>query len=578
MTEPQDGSISKVRFLAGLLSVTPYFIERDLLKIKIKRYWFFLVPLIILTWTSSIYPQHKLYLSPLLVELDLAPGAKKHFTLQLVNESGEKSISLIAYPADINESRKGRYQILDQGESEYSCADWMELSDTSFTLEPGSLKEIKVQIKAPRNVFGGRYGAVVFEVVPEEAPPGEKLGSVRYHFRMPAFVEVTIKRFGGRVRKASISDLKVEPVADKRLLEEIGTDALAFSAAVENQGNIHVEGKGTLIIKNKEGKTKRRVPLGGGRGIVIPGATVDFRSFLRKPPAGEYIARAVINFGGLSPAVAEVPFTVTRTKSSVLGSFKASSFMALDIKPENLEMKVPQRGFRVVTFSFRNRERDTVEVKAYLKDLGYDQEGDLVMLDSSATGRSCTEWITLEPHEFSIAPDGGERVKLTLQAPLQGEGGYYACVVFDALLKGSKEGAISTPFQIPVILSVPPDLNKEGEIVDIKVEASAGRPATFTALFKNTGNIHLKPKGKIDLKLQKEIKSTEDLIVLSRPEYEALGGVPFEEVEQYVLPGGIRKMEAGYPEALEAGKYIVEVTIAYGGSEPVKFEKKFRVR
>ena len=548
------------------------------MKIRIQRYWFFLVPFIILTWTTEIHPQGHLYLSPLLVELDIAPGAKKSFTILIRNEDKEKSVSLIAFPFDIEESQAGRYKLLDKGKSEFSCADWMEIIDTSFTLEPGTSKEIKVLIKAPRNVFGGRYGAVVFQVVPQKSPAGEKLGSVRYHFQLPAFVEVTIKRFGGRVRKASISDLKVEPVTDKRLLQEIGTAALAISASVKNEGNIHVLGKGTLFIKNEEGRTKRRVPLGGGRGIVIPGATVDFRSFLRKPPPGEYMARAVVNFGGLSPAIAEIPFTVTRTKSSALGSFKASSYIALDIKPENLEMKVPLRGFRVVTFSFRNDERDTVEVKAYLKDLGYDQDGDLVILDSSETDRSCREWISLEPQEFAIAPEKRERVKLTLQAPTEGEGGYYACVVFDALLKGSKEGTISTPFQIPVILSVPPHLESQGEIVDIKVEASAGKPATVTALFKNTGNVHLKPKGRIVLKLLKEIKSTEDFIIISRSEYEEVGRAFFEEVEQYVLPGGIRKMVAGYAEALQAGKYLAEVTIDYGGSEPVKFEKEFRVK
>jgi hypothetical protein len=548
------------------------------LKIRIQNCPFFLVALMILTWASPVQPQHRLYLSPLLVELDLAPGAKKHFTLQLVNEGQENTVHLIAYPSPIQESRSGRYQVLDQGESEYSCADWMQLSDTSFSLEPGTSKEIKVEVTAPRNASGGRYGAVVFEVVPERAPTGEKLGSVTYHFRMPAFVELTIKRFGGQVRKASISDLKIAPVTDKRMLEQIGTDALAFSASVENEGNIHVTGKGTLIIRTKEGKTKRRVPLGGGRGIVIPGATVDFQSFLKKPPPGEYIARTVINFGGLSPAIAEVPFTVTRTKSSALGSFKASAFMALDIKPEKLEMKVPQRGFRVFTFTFKNDERDTVEVKAYLKDLGYDENGDIVMLDSSETGRSCREWITLEPQEFVIAPEKSERLKFTLQAPSDGQGGYYASVVFEALLKGSKEGTISTPFQIPVLLSVPPDLDVEGAIVDVQVEAKAGRPATVTALFKNTGNVHMKPKGRVALKLLREAKSTGDFVVLSRPEYEQVGGVPFEEVEQYVLPGGMRKMLAGYPEALEAGKYIAEVFVVSKGSQPIRFEKEFRVK
>jgi hypothetical protein len=546
-------------------------------KIRIEKRWLVLIPLVILTWASTIHAQ-RIYLSPLLVELELAPGAKKKFTLELVNEGEQGSVSLIAYPAAITESREGRYQVLDEGESEYSCADWMRLSDSSFTIEPGMSKQVEVEIAVPRGIFGGRYGAVVFEVVPEKAPSGEKLGSIMYHFRMPAFVEVTIKRFGGQVKKASITDLKVAPVTDKGLLKEVGADALTFSASVENQGNVHLRGKGTLTIKTKEGKTKRRVPLGGGRGIVIPASTVDFRSILRKPPPGEYVARAVVNFGGLSPATAEMPFSVTRTRSSAVGSFKASSYIALDVKPERLEMKVPPRGFRVITFSFRNNESDTVSVRAYLKELGYDPDGDIVTLDSSDTGRSCREWISLEPQQFVIAPEKSARVKFSLQAPPEGEGGYYVCVVFDAVLKGAKEDAISTPFQIPVLLSVPPNLDEQGEILDVKVDAIAGKPATVTALFRNTGNVHLKPKGRVALKLLKEAKSTGDFVVMSKPEYEEVGRSLFEEVEQYVLPGGVRKMQAGYPEALEAGKYVAEVVVGYGGSEPTKFEKEFRLK
>ncbi len=546
---------------------------------KEKKYLSFFILFITLFFCITASAQFDISLSPLLVEIDIAPGAKKYFSLYLTNDNILNSVDLIAYTMDITETQQGTYKIVDKGESEFSCADWMEIKDTSFTLKPSESKEIKVWIKAPRSAFGGRYGAVVFEIAPEKEPLGEKLGSVVYYFRMPAFVEVTVKRFGGLVRKASISDFKVEPVPTAgRLEKKIGKEALGFIASVKNEGNIHVMGKGMLFIKNKEGRTKRRVPLGGGRGVVIPEATVNFKSLLKKPPPGEYIARAVINFGGLSPAIAEFPFTVTRTKSSALGSFKASSYIALDIKPEHLEMKIPTRGFRAVTFSFRNDEHDTVEIKAHLKDIEYDEEGDLVLLDSSETHRSCREWISLEPQEFTIAPEKRERVKLTIQAPIEGEGGYYACVVFDVLLKSSKEGAISTPFQIPVIISVPPNLDKEGEIVNLEISASAGRPALVTAYFKNTGNIHLKPKGKISLEVLKEIKTTGDIIYVGKPKYEKVGEFFFEEVEQYVLPGGIRKMQAGYPGALEAGKYLAEITIDYGGSEPEKFKKEFRIR
>jgi len=420
---------------------------------------------------------------------------------------------------------------------------------------------------------------VVFEIVPEDrAYARDSYGAFRLHYRMPSFLEVTIKRFGGLVRKAEITDFKVEPIEHEELKKELGEDALNFTASVKNEGNIHVVGKGTLFIKDKEGKTKRRVPLGGGRGAVIPEATVDFTSYLKRPLPGEYIAKAVINFGGLSPMVAEVPLTVTRTKTSALGSFQASSFIALDVKPEHVEMKIPPKGFRAVTFSFRNEEKDTLEIKARLKDLQYDEAGDLLALDSSATGRSCREWISLEPQEFSIPPGKRERVKFTLKAPTEGEGGYYACVVFETLLKSAKEGIISTPFQIPVVLSIPRNLEKNGEIVHFDISASPGKPAFITTFFKNTGNIHVKPKGKISLEFLRELKRRDDIVFMGEPKYEKLTELDFEKVGQYILPEGIRKMETIYPSAMEAGKYMAEITVDYGGAEPAKFKKEFTVK
>lgn len=529
-------------------------------------------------WFIPAIAQFDISLSPLLVEIDLVPGARKSFSVYLNNENAEKTVNLRAYTMDITESPEGAYKVADKGQSEFSCADWMRIDDTTFALEPGKSKEVKVQISAPPNVFGGRYAAVVFEVVPEAGPTGEKLGSVEYHFRMPTFVEASVKRFGGLVRKASISNFKVENVTSGPIIKEIGGEGLGFIAAVKNEGNIHVIGKGTLIIKDKAGKTKRRVPLGGGRGVVIPGATVDYKSLLKKPPAGEYVARAVINFGGLSPSVAEIPFVVSRAKTSAAGSFKASTLLAMDIKPENLEFKTPPGGFRVATFNLRNDEHDTIFVRTDIKDLEYDPEGAIVVLDSSETGRSCREWISLEPERLVVPPGRSNQVKFTMKVPSGKEGGYYACVVLDALLQGKKEGSISTPFEIPVIMSVPPKSDLKGEVSDLEVSASAGKFASFTVYFKNTGNIHLKPKGRISLQVFKEVKTTGDVTYVGKPQWEKVDQFPFEDVSQYVLPGGVRKMEAGYAGVLGTGKYSAEISIDYGGSAPATFKKEFKIK
>jgi P pilus assembly chaperone PapD len=542
-----------------------------------KRYLAVFVFINALLWFVPACAQFDVSLSPLLVQIELAPGARRYFSLYVNNDNVLKDVSLIAYTMDIEETREGMYKVVDKGRSEYSCADWMRIEDTSFTLGPDESREVKVYISTPPGVFGGRYGAVVFEIVPDKAPAGEKLGAVEYHFRVPAFVEVSIRRFGGLVRKASISDFDVEALTGRRAQALLGQDGLRFKASVANEGNIHLDGKGSLTIKTKEGRVLRRVPLGGGRGVVIPGATVDFESYLRKPPVGEYIARAVISFGGLSPSVAEVPFVVTRQKSSAAGTFAASAALALDVKPENLEFKTPPRGFRAATFSLRNGEPHPVTVKVLVKDLEYDPDGGLSAPDSTETGRSCRHWIQVEPAEFTIESGKRQHVRFTVQAPEQGEGGYYACLVFDAVSKGGAEGTLSTPFQIPVIMSIPPGLDLKAEIAEVQIEASAGRAALLGAYLQNTGNIHFKPQGKVYLEKLKEVETT-DVVYVGKIEYEKVDEFPFEEALEYVLPGGARTMLATYPGALGAGKYRAEISIDYGGTEPLKMTKEFQVK
>jgi hypothetical protein len=177
-----------------------------------------------------------------------------------------------------------------------------------------------------------------------------------------------------------------------------------------------------------------------------------------------------------------------------------------------------------------------------------------------------------------VPPERSRQVRVTIQAPPEGEGGYYACLVFDALLNDEKKDVISSPFEIPVIMSIPPNQRFDGEISGSEVSAAAGQPALLTVYFRNLGNIHVKPKGKVSLAVLKQVPTTPDLIYVGKSGFEKMAEFTFEEVEQYVLPGEIRQMVAAYPGALGRGKYSAEITVDYGGAEPAKFTKEFQVK
>ncbi|MGB2989070.1 MAG: hypothetical protein WBC98_03855 [Candidatus Zixiibacteriota bacterium] len=538
---------------------------------------FCLVFLSLLVLCSKVPAQFDLSLSPLLVELELVPGAKKSFSLHLHNDSRTDPVTIKAYPGDMIQERMGAYAILEDEESKFSCADWINLNETFFTIAPGSTRVISAEVKAPRDVFGSRYAAVIFEVVPDKGSDEKKLASVQYHFKMPTFVEVTIRRFGGVVKKIDIVDFKAEAVTNPRLMQQVGKNTMSFTATVKNEGNMHVKASGSLLIRTKEGRLKRQVPLGTGRGIVLPGATLDFRSIVQKPTPGEYVAQAMIRYGSPSPAMAEAPFTVG-TRSLASDTFQTASFLALQVKPEEIIQDIPAGGFRYVNLRFRSQEPESISVRGKIMAVEYDEEGNLVVVDPVEGDRSCIQWLNLKPLTFDLRPGGTKNVKLTISGPKGYSGGYYACLVFDASIKGAKETSLATLFQIPILLNLPKDVELNGEISGINISASRNSPATIQVLFKNTGNTHVKPSGKLVLKVRPKLALPEGIEYAGERKYEPVGESRFEQTDEFILPGGVRRMETSFQEKLSPGKYLAEVIINYGGNSVAKFEKEFRIK
>ena len=110
---------------------------------------------------------------------------------------------------------------------------------------------------------------------------------------------------------------------------------------------------------------------------------------------------------------------------------------------------------------------------------------------------------------------------------------------------------------------VPGALIRAGKMVDLKVSKPKNeRYYILTALFKNTGNVHLVSKGRI------VVKDGRDGVVID---------LPFDEDEIVILPDNIRRFAVLYPQEMENGEYTVIATIEYGEEQSAVMEKKFRV-
>ena len=520
-------------------------------------------------------------LSPQLVELELLPGEKKRFSVSLINESKTKKALFTVYVSDLAEKRSGKYKVVKPGTSPYSAASWIMVSPTDFAIGPSDGMEILAEVTVPRGVKGGRYAVIVFELAPEGPSKEEKFGSVIFHHRMTTAVEISIK--GRRAkRRAVISSLKVVSAQEDKRLAKFGKDVMMFTASLKNEGNIHIFGEGTLTIRSKKRRRIRQVPLGGGRGTVLPDTTVDFRSVLRRLPPGDYVAEAVIRYEGLRPAKAKLPFTVTEEEVPVTKakSFQRTREVNFGVEPELIELTAPSGALRRTGIVVYSRDDREISVKSYPRALKYNRYGELMRLSSVKGAYSCGEWITVSPSSFKLSPGGKKRLSVLVNVPEGKVGGHYANIVFDAGLGGNNPGTSQkTSSNVLFFLTIPGPLKEQARIVETRVlhqDESGYRK--FVVSFKNTGNIHLKPGGgKILVKRAVEIEKTGEIEYVGEPVYEEVEEIAFNRVDGVVLPGGTRDLTAVCNNELPDGDYSVEAEIDYGDKKKAVGKRTFSV-
>ncbi|GAF79450.1 unnamed protein product, partial [marine sediment metagenome] len=503
------------------------------------------------------------------------------------------------------QKRDGSYETLEMGSVEYSCAEWIKplgtrtifvpgmeeygepvlkpLDEMKFTLVGGEWKQILFEITPPRKAKGGYSAAVLCGSIQKEEKEEEEIPEeLKKALEEGAEVREITSSIG--MRASSIILLTVEK---RKRPQQLRTKDVEFTGTVEttedgkgvriigsltNKSEVHIFGKGKLKIRRKGGR-RIEYPLGSGRGGVLRGSTVDFASMFKEAGPGEYEADLRIFYGARRPVRIKIPFSVTREE--ITGGFART--IDFDV-PDVIEKEIPPGGHRVFTIPVMNYEAaDTIHVKARPIAFRFDEFGELVLEKEgplSALSLTTLGW-PLDKEtgecEFDLRPGRWTRVKVEVDLSdlsRDASGGRYVGVEFD----GEKEGVEGiTTLSSSVLLTMPGELEKKGELVDMRVFRSEGTGfMNFWVGFKNTGNIHVSPTGKIALKKWNDELEGEG-------GFEELGEISFEEVSVPVLPDDTRLLKAVYSEELELGKYAMSIVIE-GIDEPLKLEKEFTIK
>lgn len=547
-----------------------------------RRVWLSLVAVF---WflAAPAYGQFHVLLSPQIVPLELRPGTRSQVSFELINQDKDSPVLIRMSAGEVYQGLRGQYKLSDTA-MPYSCADWLVLADSLIEIAPGEARQVAVGIEVPYRAVGGAYAAVVFEIAPEKtrAATGDAMaGRFEYRFRMPAWIEIEVKRPRGSQRRLAPGEIKVTPTADDPgLAKEYGDRGMAISAEVENIGNVHVRTKGRFIIRDENRRLVRDTRLGSGRGTVLPGAKTHLETITKLPRPGTYTIKAIVEYGGRSPAIAQTSFEITSDLAARIGESEVALPLWMDMRPDRFEPSVPSNGFRVFGVTLMNREDAPVEVDVGLGRIFYDKNGQIwVSEEDSDSGRSCAAWLTIEPRQFVLDPQRRKNIRLTLNVPENVAGGYYSSVILNTrLVADTGASRLPTPIYCPIFLSVPPDLERGGEITEVTFDRPRESAVTLIAEFRNTGNVHEIISGGVNLQRWLVPAEVEGLEVTDTAKFEDVTTFLLESDSSYVLPGETRLVSSQTAAGLPEGRYRAQVTVVYGGKTPATMEHEFVIK
>jgi hypothetical protein len=246
----------------------------------------------------------QLTIMPPKFELFANPGDVVSEKIRIRNESDFPATYAIIIEDFSSSGEEGHVVIEEEGgDSNYSLAKWIEPAVTQILLQPNEEQSINFNINIPRDAEpGGHYASILFasnvETLPGTASVSQRIGNL-----------VLLRVSGNVSENANITTFEAPTNSQK--------GPVTFTLRLNNEGNVHVRPKGTIIITNFFGKKVEELPLQGAN--VLPGATRRMETTWEKDGLfGAYTATLVATYGQQNlPLTAATKFNVVSTSAMI---------------------------------------------------------------------------------------------------------------------------------------------------------------------------------------------------------------------------------------------------------------------
>ncbi|MGQ9601088.1 MAG: fimbrial biogenesis chaperone [Candidatus Bipolaricaulia bacterium] len=237
----------------------------------------------LLAWSASA----SIGVGPLTLIIDAGPGGSGSGYFKVIN-NGQNPEEVTISLSDWTLGPDGGIQFAEPGTVDRSLANWISYSPATFRLEPGQLQRVDFTITVPSEK-GGDHWALFFVEGSEVTPVAETTGA------LTTTVGVKV-RYGIKVFQRDPAATRIGRITG---LELLSLEPLKLELSFANAGDgVLFRVTGQMEIRDATGTTVRTLEIeeftvlpGGARELVLEDKG-------ERLPPGDYIALAIIDFGG----------------------------------------------------------------------------------------------------------------------------------------------------------------------------------------------------------------------------------------------------------------------------------------
>lgn len=168
---------------------------------------------------------------------------------------------------------------------------------------------------------------------------------------------------------------------------------------------------------------------------------------------------------------------------------------------------VTEPGKTVTTqLKVKNAGTETERLKIdILKFNAYEESGKPALMDLDPTD-TFDDWVSFSEREFALTPEEWKTVTVTFTVPETAAFGYYYAFVFsrsneDTELRSQQTAVVGGTATLVLLEARVPDAKREVTLSEFSTDKKVYEflPTRFTVFLKNTGNVHVAPRGNIFL-------------------------------------------------------------------------------